>query len=160
MAYQATVIPVMLASPGDVINEREIARQVIHDWNYVHSSSAKIVLMPVGWDTHSSPELSGRPQELINNRVLKHCDLLVGIFWTRLGTPTGGFSSGTAEEIQRHVEAGRPAMVYFSDAPIAPSLIKKDQHSALEDFRTWCEASFGHLSVQMIFALNLYVSCS
>jgi hypothetical protein len=139
MAYQATVIPVMLASPGDVGREREIAREVIHNWNYVHSATERAVLMPVGWETHSSPELSGRPQELINDRVLKDCDLLIGIFWTRLGTPTGEFSSGTAEEIQRHIEAGKPAMVYFSTVPVALETIDLTQYEALKKFRQWCQ---------------------
>src|SRR5215217_949238 len=92
----------MLASPGDVGDEREIIRQVIHEWNAVHFPREKAVLMPIGWETHSSPELGGRPQGMINERLLKHCDLLVGILSTRLGTPTGEAASGTVEEIERH----------------------------------------------------------
>jgi hypothetical protein len=34
MAYQATVLPVMLASPGDVSEERQAARDALHRWNY------------------------------------------------------------------------------------------------------------------------------
>ena len=96
--------------------------------------------MPVGWETHSSPELGATAQELINDRVLEDCDLLVGIFWTRLGTPTGNSSSGTVEEIHRHVEAGKPAMVYFGEAPVAPSMLDSTQYAALQQFRNWCES--------------------
>ena len=117
MSYQSTVIPVMIASPGDVLEERNVARDIIHEWNYIHSPSTNTVLIPVGWETHSPPDLGGRPQQLINDRVLKDCDLLVGIFWTRLGTPTGESASGTAEEIEKHIAAGKPAMVYFSAKP-------------------------------------------
>jgi hypothetical protein len=63
--------------------------------------------LPVGWEMHSAPDLAGRPQELINDRVLKDCDLLGGIFWTRLGTPTGESASGTVEEIKEHLAAGK-----------------------------------------------------
>ena len=87
----------MIASPGDVSKERNLVREILHDWNDVHSFQRGVVLMPVGWDTQSSPDLSGRPQELINSRVLQQCELLVGIFWTRLGTPTGEEESGTVE---------------------------------------------------------------
>jgi hypothetical protein len=96
--------------------------------------------MPVGWETHSSPELSGRPQQLINERILAPCDLLVGIFWTRLGTPTGESLSGSVEEIERHLQAGKPAMVYFSTAPVSPQSLDQAQFSALTKFKDWCQS--------------------
>jgi hypothetical protein len=139
MAYSATIIPVMIASPGDVVKERDVARDVISEWNYVNSLSTKVMLSPVGWETHAAPELNGRAQELINERVLKDCDLLVGIFWTRLGTPTGIYPSGSVEEIQRHIEGGKPAMIYFSSAPVVPQSINAEQFEALKVFRGWCE---------------------
>jgi len=138
MPFPATVLPVILASPGDVTEYRAIARTVLHEWNYIHSASTGLVLMPVGWETHSSPELGARPQELINERVLEDCDLLVGIFWTRLGTPTGSAKSGTVEEIHHHVVAGRPAMIYFCEAPAALQTVDQAQYGALVEFRAWC----------------------
>lgn len=140
MAYAATAIPVMIASPGDVLDEREAARDVMHTWNYINSIRERVVLIPVGWETHSSPELGERPQQLINDRVLKECDLLVGIFWTRLGTPTGASASGTVEEIERHIAEGNPAMVYFSSRPVAPQMLDPDQYSALMEFRNKCRS--------------------
>ncbi len=137
MAYNATAIPVMIASPGDVSEERNLIRDIVHDWNDLHSMDTKIVLMPVGWETHSSPELGDRPQALINRNVLEKCDLLIGVFWTRIGTPTGEAESGTAEEIRKHVEAGKPAMVYFSTSPVAPETLDPDQYEALREFKSW-----------------------
>jgi len=125
----------MIASPGDVTEEREIIRAVIHDWNDVNATASKVVLSPVGWETHSSPELGNRPQELINTRLLKDCDLLVGVFWTRLGTPTGKAQSGTVEEIQEHVAAGKPAMIYFSSKPVAPQSVDATQFAEVQAFR-------------------------
>jgi hypothetical protein len=138
--YNAIVLPVMIASPGDVHEYRGIARDVIHEWNYIHSLESSVALMPVGWETHSSPELGSTAQELINDRVLEDCDLLIGIFWTRLGTPTGRAESGTVEEIQRHVGAGKPAMVYFSTAPASLETVDANQYAALKRFRFWCES--------------------
>jgi hypothetical protein len=140
MAYQAQVLPIMIASPGDMLDARRIVRDVIHEWNYVHSLPTNLVLMPVGWETHASPDLSGRPQELINERVLKDCDLLVGLFWTKLGTPTGKAASGSVEEIERHLAAGKPAMIYFSSEPVAPASLDATQYTALQDFKRWCQA--------------------
>jgi hypothetical protein len=125
----------MIASPGDVAEERDIVRAVVHDWNDVNALASKVVLSPVGWETHSSPELGARPQELINSRLLKNCDLLVGVFWTRLGTPTGKAKSGTVEEIEEHVAGGKPAMIYFSSKPVAPQSIDAAQYAELQAFK-------------------------
>jgi hypothetical protein len=113
MAYQATVIPVMIASPGDVLDEKRAVREILNLWNDVNSRDAKAMLTPVSWETHAAPDLSGRPQELINQRVLRECDLLVGIFWTRLGTPTGKAASGTVEEIQERCPGGWQMMSVY-----------------------------------------------
>jgi hypothetical protein len=96
--------------------------------------------MPVGWDTHAFPELGDRAQALINKNVLDKCDLLVAIFWTRIGTSTGAAESGTVEEIRKHVEAGKPAMVYFSTAPVAPQTLDPEQYKQLTSFKTWCKS--------------------
>lgn len=135
MAYQATVLPIMIASPGDVYEEREIVREVVYTWNYIHSSYHRIILMPVGWETHSSPELGERPQKLINDRILKDCDILIGVFWTRIGSPTGESISGTVEEIEEHIKSGKPALIYFSSKPVAPQSIDPVQFEALQKFK-------------------------
>ena len=122
----------MIASPGDVTEERDLIRTVIHDWNDVNAETSKVMLAAVGWETHSSPELGTRPQELINKRILKDCDLLVGVFWTRLGTPTGKSQSGTVEEIEEHVAAGKPAMIYFSSKPVAPESVDPEQYAQVK----------------------------
>lgn len=137
MAFQATVLQVMIASPGDVTEERILIRDTLHDWNDVNAASGKVMLQPVGWDSHSSPELGARPQELINNRILKECDLLIGVFWTRIGSPTGCAVSGTVEEIQQHVASGKPAMLYFSSRPAAPDSIDINQYAELKKFKNW-----------------------
>jgi hypothetical protein len=135
MAYQATVIPVMIASPGDVAEERQLIREIIHDWNDVNAEVSNVMLAGIGWETHSSPELGARPQELINKRILKNCDLLIGVFWTRLGTPTGKSSSGTVEEIEEHVAAGKPAMIYFSSKPVAPQSVDAEQFAKVQEIK-------------------------
>jgi hypothetical protein len=139
MVYDATVVKAFLASPGDVADERRVAREVIHEWNAVHSEERRLVILPVGWDSHAVPEMGQRPQEIINSQVLHSCDFLVGIFWNRLGTPTGDSPSGTVEEIRRHVQAGKLAALYFSRAPIPPDSLDLDQYKALLAFRKECE---------------------
>jgi hypothetical protein len=135
VSYTATVINVMIASPGDVSTERLIARDVVHEWNTIHSEDKKIVLMPVGWDTHATPDMGDRPQGIINGQLVKKADLLVAVFSARLGSPTGKAESGTVEEIQEHLAAGKPAMIYFSEVPVALSSVDLDQYGKLKEFR-------------------------
>jgi hypothetical protein len=118
MAFSARVIQIFIASPGDVHDEREIATEVIQRWNDLNARERSLVLLPLGWETHSSPELGTRPQAVINRQVLDQCDLVVGIFWPRLGTPTGVSPSGTVEEIERSGNDGKSIMLYFSNAKV------------------------------------------
>ena len=89
MPYEAIVYNVMIASPSDVEEERRTISDVIIKWNYTHSMNSGKVLIPLRWETHSAPLLGSRTQEIVNEMVLKHADVLVGIFKDRLGSPTG-----------------------------------------------------------------------
>ena len=138
MPFPAIGINVMIASPSDVEEVRQAARGIIHEWNDTNAQEQRIVLLPMGWQSHSSPKMGDRPQEIINTQLLNPCDLLVAIFWTRLGTATGEAASGTVEEITKHVAAGKTAMVYFSNAPISPASINHLQYDAVRAFRKEC----------------------
>ena len=140
MSYNSIVYNVMIASPGDVASERSIIRDVVYEWNAVNSNSRKIVLLPIGWESHSSPEMGSSPQAIINNQILDKCDLLIGVFWTRIGTATDEYVSGTVEEIERHIESGRPAMLYFSSQPVALDTVDLEQISKLKVFKDNCRS--------------------
>lgn len=135
MSYESIVYRILIASPSDVDEEREVAARVIQDWNDLNSFSKKIVLLPVRWETHSSPTFGIRPQEAINRQIVDDCDLLIGFFWTKIGTPTGEDLSGTIEEIKRVSNAGKHVMLYFSKRGKDPSQIDWVQLQALNKFK-------------------------
>ena len=66
----------------------------------------------------------GRAQEVINEGTfLENIDVLVGVLWSRIGTPTGEARSGTVEEFRRAYDSwrrrGRPWIAfYFCDRPV------------------------------------------
>jgi hypothetical protein len=155
MPYEADIFKVMIASPSDVSEEKKIARQIIYDWNDLHSEKAKIVLLPISWETHSSPEMGDRPQAIINKQVLKNADLLIGIFWTRIGTPTGKSSSGTVEEIEEHIQSGKPVMLYFSKKLVLPDNIDQEQYNKLKEFKKSCQGLFNEYTTVVEFQDNL-----
>ncbi|QNH11795.1 DUF4062 domain-containing protein [Xanthomonas sp. SI] len=140
MSYTASAFNVMIASPGDVASERAIIRDVVYEWNAVNSGVRKIILLPIGWETHSSPEMGAPAQQIINRQVLNKCDLLVGVFWTRIGTPTEKHLSGAVEEIEEHIISGKPAMLYFSSQPVAMDSVDIDQVQRLKEFKQSCQS--------------------
>ena len=140
MAFQAIVYRILIASPSDVIAERKAIPDVINAWNATHSKDFQAVLHPVMWETHSTPEMGDRPQAIINKQIVASCDLLVGAFWTRIGTHTGVAESGTVEEINEIKSAGKPILLYFSSAPVVPDSVDPEQYRRLTDFKKQCQA--------------------
>lgn len=140
MAYQATVHRLLIASPSDVADERRAIPEIIHQWNRDNAFALKTVLEPVKWETHCTPEMGDRPQEIVNRQVVRDCDILVGVFWTRLGSPTGKAESGTVEEIREFIAAGKPVMLYFSNVPAALADVDVEQWQRLRSFQSECQS--------------------
>jgi hypothetical protein len=141
VAFLANVLKVMIASPGDVVQERGVVTQEIHRWNDANAPARQLVLLPVKWETHSTPQLGAHPQSIINHQLLDDADIVVGIFGTRIGTPTEEHVSGTVEEIKKHVAAGKTAKVYFSDVPVPPSAVDASQYALVQRFREECRSA-------------------
>src|SRR4051812_5989465 len=135
MPQQATIYRVLVASPSDCVYERKVVPEIIYAWNAAHSYYKDAILEPVLWETHARPEFGGRPQGLLNDQLVKKCDILIGTFWTRLGTSTGKAPSGTAEEIEEVRQAGRPVLLYFSMVPVVPDNLDLEQFEALKAYK-------------------------
>jgi hypothetical protein len=113
--YDARVLLVLLASPGDVETERKELPTVITNWNYLHGEEYGIVLQPVRWEDVATPELGDRPQEIINRQLVDKCQILIGMFWSRIGTPSGVEEGGAVEEIERFIRDDKRVLLYFSN---------------------------------------------
>jgi hypothetical protein len=109
---------VLIASPGDVVAERDVVDEVIRDWDSSHSKATGVSLHSRRWEFDAIPELGDRPQGVINRQMVDDSDLVIALFSARLGTPTGVAVSGTVEEIERLRGMGKHVMVYFSSAPV------------------------------------------
>jgi len=114
MVYLSNVVKVMIANPGDVVEQRNIVREKIAEWNAIHSERDGVVLIPHDWQTSTTPAAGSHPQDIINRQMLSTCDVLVGIFAHRVGSGTNKYISGTVEEIETHMAEGKPTLVYFS----------------------------------------------
>ena len=136
MAFESRVYRILIASPSDVYEEREIAARVIQEWNDLHSFNKKTVLLPLKWETHTAPTYGERPQEVINRQIVDDCDLVIGFLGTRIGSPTGKDISGTIEEIKRASDSGKPVMLYFSKRGTDPSSLDTEQLDELNKFKS------------------------
>ena len=136
MSYQATVLKILIASPGDTVEARHAIWEVCHKWNSLHSESMEVVLQPVMWENDSTPEIGESAQDLLNKQLVRTCDILVATFWTRLGTPTKRAASGTVEEIYEFISASKPVLLYFSTQPVKLASVNQEQWNSLNEFRS------------------------
>src|ERR1035438_9622040 len=135
MTFKSRNYRVLIASPSDLAEERQAATEAVNDWNAQHAVAEAVVLLPVKWETHAKPQAGMRPQESINSQLVHDSDILIGMFWTKIGTSTGVAETGTVEEIDQFVASGKPALLYFSSRPIDPNKIDLKQHKKLRSFK-------------------------
>lgn len=139
MPLKASIYRILIASPSDVKDERVATRDIILEWNASHSDSTSVYLEPIMWETHVAPKLGDKPQNIINDQIINTIDIVIGIFWGRLGTPTEKENSGSVEEIKKVTERTSNAIVGFSQKPIPPYEIDNVQFEKLKLFRKECE---------------------
>lgn len=141
MPKQTHLFKIFVASPSDVAEERVVLETVVTQLNQIWSSTLGMIFELLKWETSVHPSFSSDPQEAINEQIAPDYDVFIGILWGRVGTPTPRAESGTIEEFERaysRFTSGRNApeiMIYFKDAPIAPSKIDPKQMETLQSFR-------------------------
>ncbi|WP_050399395.1 hypothetical protein [Bacillus mycoides] len=139
MSFLATAYQVLIASPSDVSEQRKKVPEILNKWNTLNSAYYEVVFLPIKWETHTIPEMGDRPQAIINKQIVDNSDILVGTFWTKLGSHTGVAESGTVEEIQEFMKKDKKVMLYFSSAPVVPDSIDFDQYQKLKVFKEECQ---------------------
>ena len=137
------VLKVFVASPDDVIEEKNALAKLLGDINDVLAYLAPekhLSLELVRYETHSYPDI-GAPQEVINREIPVDYDIFIGIMWKRAGTPTATAPSGTIEEFNRACERRKQGalpriMFYFCDQPIPmPMATEIEQLAEVVKFR-------------------------
>ena len=133
--YTATCYNVMIVSPSDILEEREIAKSVLYRWNELNSRFHNIVFSILGYDINAHADSGRHPQESLNHQLLEQADLIIAIFWTKLGTPTTEYSSGSVEEITKHIEQGKKALIYFSNKDVNLQKVDLEQYRKLQEYK-------------------------
>src|ERR1700731_3711878 len=89
---QAPVVRSFISSPGDVPDERKIARELIEQELQKPPSYSGLKLEVIAWDDPKAriPMLANQtPQESVNKARPRPstCDIVIVILWARMGTP-------------------------------------------------------------------------
>jgi len=126
----------MISCPSDVREKGalDLIRQAVDTLNDINKVNMPVVLEVTDWKD-AYPTMSTAGQQAINEQILSKCDILIVLFWGRIGTPTKNYVSGTVEELEKHNEAGKEVMVYFLKEPILPDDIDPDQIKKLKAFK-------------------------
>jgi Domain of unknown function (DUF4062) len=142
-------IRVFLSSPGDVSDERSLARKIIKDeLSYDPFLKNRVKLEIVSWDDPSSPApmlATLSPQQAVDRGLPKpsECDFVIVIVWSRFGSPLEDsvrkpsgerYLSGTEWEYEDAISAKKKpeVLVYRRTEKVFVDLDDPKLHSKLE----------------------------
>jgi hypothetical protein len=97
---------IFLASPSDVQPERLRVEKVVREMNLTLSNQG-LQLELLRWETHTFPDFGEYPQTVIQDQIGSDYDIFVGVLWSRIGTPTPRYPSGTLEEFDTAYQNGK-----------------------------------------------------
>lgn len=125
----------LISCPGDISTELQVIKDAVEKFNTMFTDSLGISIRTKHWSKNSYAQSGGKPQELLNKQFVNDCDAAVALFWTKFGTPTDQYGSGTEEEIEIMLRDGKQVFMYFSDKPLPPSQHNPNGYQQILDFR-------------------------
>jgi hypothetical protein len=120
MPCTVTAFSVKIASPGDAARELIIVREVIGEWNARHALEQKRILLPLDGEGACG---------------CAQADILVAFFCDSPGSVADQTPEGIEEEIENQLRAGKPALLYFSEARVDLRGAHMLQGGALDEFK-------------------------
>src|SRR5262245_8381123 len=144
-----TKLRIFVASPDDVLTERERVKLVAEELSRTGNIADKLglTLEVLDWRTHVAPAMGSPEQVTLDQLQVKEWDILVGILWMRFGTPPGGknpqtskaFESGTEKEFTLAYDSwqknSRPQILFYRcNRPVEPDQIDPEQYKKIKEF--------------------------
>ena len=125
----------LISCPGDITSEIPVIEDAVSQFNTQFSDALGISIRTKHWRKNSYAQSGGKPQALLNEQFVNDCDAAVSILWTRFGTPTDEYGSGTEEEVEIMLSSGKQVFMYFSDKPLSPSQMNGESYKKVQAFR-------------------------
>lgn len=137
------ILRIVVASPSDVRDERRLLDGIMEELNRGIAATLEVRLELSRWETDSFPGFHPEgPQGLIDPILnIADCDIFLGIFWRRFGTPAKGAASGTDHEFQTAYQSwktrGRPQIMFYfrEDRQLPQTPDEQEQRARLDHFK-------------------------
>jgi len=114
---------------------KSVVENAVERFNHGLSDVFNVRYICKYWEDNTYPQLSGaEPQTIINQQFADSCDMIIAVLWTRFGTPTTQYASGTEEEIYRKRAEQKSGFIYRLQKPIAPTDIDMPQLRKVNSF--------------------------
>ncbi len=133
MAVLKREIRIFIASPNDVLYERQMAEEIVEELNAGIANSKQLTLTAIT-GSHIASKIEERVEQVVLDEIdMGKIDIFVGVMWKRFGTPTGNlYESGTEEEFhvaynQWKVKGKPRIMFYFNTQGVMPTIIEIKQ---------------------------------
>lgn len=131
-----TQYDILISCPGDITKEEiEVINRSIQRFNDLYTKSLGITLQSKHWSRNAFAQSGNKPQELLNEQFVNDCDAAIAIMWTRFGTPTDEYGSGTEEEIENMLAHKKQVFMYFSQKPIPPDKLNENEYKKVNAFK-------------------------
>jgi len=130
-----TVYDLLISCPGDVSQFVEGLENAMDKFNNFFGRENSIILRPISWKNNAFPQFGAQPQKVLDKQIVEKADICVAVFWTRFGTETEDYGSGTEEEIARMLNDDKQVFLYFLDKPLQPSKIDQEQYAKIQTFK-------------------------
>ena len=125
----------LISCPEDITSEISVIEDAVLQFNTQFSDALGISIRTKHWRKNSYAQSGGKPQALLNEQFVNDCDAAVAVLWTRFGTPTDEYGSGTEEEVEIMLSSGKQVFMYFSDKPLSPSQMNEESYKKVQAFR-------------------------
>ena len=142
MSIKETVLRIFVASPSNLLDERNRLDDVVNEVNSVVTKKTGVRLDLLRYEKEASPDFGEDAQDVINRQIPQDYDIFIGIMWHTVGTSTKRAASGTIEEYEqakaRYDEDPNSVrlMLYFKIAtPSSMEDIDPEQYGRVKDFR-------------------------
>jgi hypothetical protein len=142
MAETITLYKVFVASPADLKEERILLEEIIDELNLSSFSNSGIKIELIKWETHVNPGIGEYPQGVINSDINQDYDIFIGLLWSKFGSPTKDYGSGTEEEFElaykkyKKNPSDLKVMFYFKNASIPFDQIDTDSINSIRKFKS------------------------
>ena len=127
-------IKLFISCPGDITNEIDSINLAVKEINKINGKSNDFVIEIAHWNEDTYTQVGSDAQEVINEQI--DYDVLVGIMWLKVGTPTKRDKSGTIEEINKALSNPNvEQLIYFKTTP--PSDLKQINTKDLDEINSY-----------------------